>query len=349
MSANLNYLIDRSFEATDIVPTKVDTEELFTAWSNCQVLMQKGSFAVATSKFKSFLLIAERVYGNDSYVVAGAYFDLADVIFTRSWTVNEGDQLTTQAWAYLMIASAILKQRENKSSCNAFNRYALLRSYEYTFRERHNSTFSPFSSGGTFSDSIYFWPYVQYIKLAEYVALRFIPSSSKINFAPISKQEMEDCYLAIIVALELLTLVEKCPVVFINEVRFLDNIIEFTKKEEEVLSYFDGDRCKLDAVLRAFHKMMPMSLKRGLVQQTTLQHNLGQRREFFMEIERCKERALQTDLNKIFKCNLPSCSKTEICIKQFPKCSRCCKVRYCGTEHQKKDWREHKLVCSPPS
>jgi hypothetical protein len=44
------------------------------------------------------------------------------------------------------------------------------------------------------------------------------------------------------------------------------------------------------------------------------------------------------------KCALPSCSKRD----PHMTCGRCGEAKYCNAEHQKKHWKEHRLVCRQP-
>ncbi len=42
------------------------------------------------------------------------------------------------------------------------------------------------------------------------------------------------------------------------------------------------------------------------------------------------------------------CTKLEDKQNKFPICSRCKKTYYCSTECQRKDWKDHKKICTPP-
>lgn len=48
-------------------------------------------------------------------------------------------------------------------------------------------------------------------------------------------------------------------------------------------------------------------------------------------------------------CALASCSLEETGEKTLSRCSRCKGVYYCCREHQRRDWRRHKLSCQEPS
>ena len=45
------------------------------------------------------------------------------------------------------------------------------------------------------------------------------------------------------------------------------------------------------------------------------------------------------------RCALPSCDKSEVCVRQFGSCSRCRSEWYCSAEHGTLHWKEHKPVC----
>ena len=44
-------------------------------------------------------------------------------------------------------------------------------------------------------------------------------------------------------------------------------------------------------------------------------------------------------------CEYPECTNNNIDKKELLQCSRCQVVYYCGTEHQKLHWKEHKKIC----
>ena len=44
-------------------------------------------------------------------------------------------------------------------------------------------------------------------------------------------------------------------------------------------------------------------------------------------------------------CALPSCNKSEVCVRQFGSCSRCRFEWYCSAEHGALHWKEHKPIC----
>lgn len=50
-------------------------------------------------------------------------------------------------------------------------------------------------------------------------------------------------------------------------------------------------------------------------------------------------------------CSNPKCTRAVLSreAKEFKRCSRCRKARYCGPECQKAHWKEHKAHCTPPS
>ena len=45
------------------------------------------------------------------------------------------------------------------------------------------------------------------------------------------------------------------------------------------------------------------------------------------------------------RCALPSCDKSEVCVRQFGSCSRCRSEWYCSAEHGTLHWKEHKPIC----
>ncbi len=45
-------------------------------------------------------------------------------------------------------------------------------------------------------------------------------------------------------------------------------------------------------------------------------------------------------------CALPSCGQREATVKQFKLCGGCKQIVYCGAEHAKLHWREHKKACA---
>jgi len=62
-------------------------------------------------------------------------------------------------------------------------------------------------------------------------------------------------------------------------------------------------------------------------------------------------RTIKAKLDKgVENCNSPECNVT---VRnngaELLQCSRCKSVRYCGVEHQRKDWPEHKQICCPAS
>jgi hypothetical protein len=50
------------------------------------------------------------------------------------------------------------------------------------------------------------------------------------------------------------------------------------------------------------------------------------------------------EVDTLSQCQATGCKVTA----NLSRCGRCKKVAYCGAEHAKRDWRQHKLVCKAP-
>ncbi|KAL7411660.1 hypothetical protein BDY24DRAFT_395632 [Mrakia frigida] len=75
-----------------------------------------------------------------------------------------------------------------------------------------------------------------------------------------------------------------------------------------------------------------------------------------MDLKEFSETMVQLEPTHWWSCNWAcaqwECNKVEeTCIQgnEMEACSRCLTVRYCSREHQRLDWKRHKICCFKPS
>ena len=200
-----------------------------------------------------------------------------------------------------------------------------------------------------------FWAYSMLIKCSCFASHRFIPHISALRFPPFgTPRETEEARQLMLEGLQLLK--QSSPVgmvTFSEEMKFFEHMLRLSDRPEEVVrTFFGGDGFKLGEIQEAFMATLPVLGMRGIVQKSSMRTHRGENKiiekhdRFYSERSE-RERARQLEKGRLMNCSLPSCSEIEKSTGQHKLCSRCRTVRYCCVDHQRQDWKAHKLQCVP--
>jgi hypothetical protein len=359
---------------TSISPSDQE-DELTKYWNKSKLKMWSGSWSLADKSFRRCLPLSAARFGKDSFVCAAIYLDLAECKFSLSEAMpkrEDAEELCAAGWACVQAGLLVLRSRCANGSFTdprlaqpaeiAFRQQDLVHSISYRQPGvlRRPQDMQALTSGASF------WAYSMFIKCALLASHRFITHISSLRFPAFATlEEAETCRQLLLEGLKVLGTSRACPFVCTEEVKLCGHMPHFFERAEQIAKeFFGGNGRKLGELQDAFLESTPALAMRGVLDMNSLKEKRGsdgrrsgsgvdrsdsrlkEHDRFFQENAEA-ERRRQSAAGGLKPCSLATCGLLEDLVGQHKLCSRCRTARYCCAEHQRADWKAHKLSCSP--